>query len=195
MCNGDGVGGWLGIAWRRLWLETPAGTVIVNARSDVMEEFVERFGQQTWLPFSIIAARLLLAAVLGALVGAEREWRDRPAGLRTHILICLSTAAIAILTIEITHVDVFAGQEIRIDPIRLVEATTAGVAFLAAGLIFFAKGEVHGLTTGAGMWLAGAIGLAVGLGFWQIALLATVLALIVLGLLQLVQTGTKNKQP
>jgi putative Mg2+ transporter-C (MgtC) family protein len=54
----------------------------------------------------------------------------------------LTTAAIAILTIEITHLSVFSGQEIRIDPIRLVEATTAGVAFLAAGLIFFAKGEV-----------------------------------------------------
>lgn len=133
-----------------------------------------------------------MAAALGSIVGIEREWRDRPAGLRTHILICLATATIAILTIEITHVDVFAGQEIRIDPIRLVEATTAGVAFLAAGLIFFAKGEVHGLTTGAGMWLAGAIGLAVGLGFWQIALMATVLALIVLGLLQMVRTDTKK---
>ncbi|HEV2505452.1 MAG TPA: MgtC/SapB family protein [Mesorhizobium sp.] len=152
-----------------------------------MEEFIDRFGQPTWLPFSVVSARLFLAAALGAVVGMEREWRNRPAGLRTHILICLATAAIAILTIEITHVDVFAGQEIRIDPIRLVEATTAGVAFLAAGLIFFAKGEVHGLTTGAGMWLAGAIGLAVGLGFWQIALLATVLAVIVLSLLQLVR--------
>lgn len=159
----------------------------------LMEEFMDRFGQQTWLPFSVIAGRLLLAAALGSVVGMEREWRDRPAGLRTHILICLATAAIAILTIEITHVDVFAGQEIRIDPIRLVEATTAGVAFLAAGLIFFAKGEVHGLTTGAGMWLAGAIGLAVGLGFWQIAVLATVLALIVLGLLQIALTNTKDR--
>ena len=161
-----------------------------------MEEFIDRFGQPTWLPFSVVPARLLLAAALGAVVGMEREWRNRPAGLRTHILICLATAAIAILTIEITHVDVFAGQEIRIDPIRLVEATTAGVAFLAAGLIFFAKGEVHGLTTGAGMWLAGAIGLAVGLGFWQIALLATVLAVIVLGLLQLVRIdGTDKTDP
>lgn len=131
--------------------------------------------------------------MLGALVGVEREWRHRPAGLRTHILVCLATAAIAILTIEITHVDAFAGQEIRIDPIRLVEATTAGVAFLAAGLIFFAKGEVHGLTTGAGMWLAGAIGLAVGLGFWQIALLATVLALIVLGLLQMLRSDLSDR--
>lgn len=158
-----------------------------------MEEFVDRFGQPTWLPFSVISARLLLAAALGAVVGLEREWRNRPAGLRTHILVCLATAAIAILTIEITHVDVFAGQEIRIDPIRLVEATTAGVAFLAAGLIFFAKGEVQGLTTGAGMWLAGAIGLAVGLGFWQIALLATLLAVIVLGLLQLVRIDKEDK--
>ncbi|MCP8893511.1 MgtC/SapB family protein [Shinella daejeonensis] len=150
-----------------------------------MEEFLERFGQQTWLPFSVIAARLFLAALLGSLVGMEREWRKRPAGLRTHILICVATALISILAIEITHVDVFAGQEIRIDPLRLIEATTAGVAFLAAGLIFFAKGEVHGLTTGAGMWLAGAIGLAVGLGFWQIAVLGTILALVVLGLLHI----------
>jgi putative Mg2+ transporter-C (MgtC) family protein len=134
-----------------------------------MDELLQGFGQRTWLSFTVIAARLLLAAILGAAVGFEREWRNRPAGLRTYILICLTTAAIAILTIEITHVSVFSGQEIRIDPIRLVEATTAGVAFLAAGLIFFAKGEVHGLTTGAGMWLAGAIGLAVGLGFWQVA--------------------------
>jgi putative Mg2+ transporter-C (MgtC) family protein len=149
-----------------------------------MDELLQGFGQRTWLSFTVIAARLLLAAILGAAVGFEREWRNRPAGLRTHILICLTTAAIAILTIEITHVSVFSGQEIRIDPIRLVEATTAGVAFLAAGLIFFARGEVHGLTTGAGMWLAGAIGLAVGLGFWQIACFATLLAVIVLGLLE-----------
>jgi len=167
----------------------PSGSSYVLA---LMDEFVERFGQQTWLPFSVISARLLLAALLGSIVGLEREWRNRPAGLRTHILVCVATALIAILTIEITHLHVFDGQEIAIDPIRLIEATTAGVAFLAAGLIFFAKGEVHGLTTGAGMWLAGAIGLAVGLGFWQIAVLATVLALIVLGLLQLVQVGNKD---
>jgi putative Mg2+ transporter-C (MgtC) family protein len=69
----------------------------------------------------------------------------------------------------------------------LIEATTAGVAFLAAGLIFFSKGQVHGLTTGAGMWLAGAIGLAVGLGFWQIAVLATGLTVTVLGILSVFQ--------
>lgn len=152
---------------------------------------MEHFGHETWLPFSVILGRLFLAAVLGALVGLEREWRNRPAGLRTHILVCLSTTAIAIIAIEITHVDDFAGQEIRIDPLRLIEATTAGVAFLAAGLIFFAKGDIQGLTTGAGMWLAGAMGLAVGLGFWQIAVVMTLLALVVLGALQVVQRKMK----
>jgi len=153
-----------------------------------MNNFMEHFGHPTWLPYSVIVGRLLLAAILGGLVGLEREWRHRPAGLRTHILICLATTAIAILAIEITHVNDFAGQEIRIDPLRLIEATTAGVAFLAAGLIFFSKGSVQGLTTGAGMWLAGATGLAVGLGFWQIAVLMTLLALIVLGALQALQS-------
>jgi len=156
-----------------------------------MDQFMEHFGHETWLPFSVILGRLFLAAVLGALVGLEREWRNRPAGLRTHILVCLSTTAIAIIAIEITHVDDFAGQEIRIDPLRLIEATTAGVAFLAAGLIFFAKGDIQGLTTGAGMWLAGAMGLAVGLGFWQIAVVMTLLALVVLGALQVVQRKMK----
>jgi len=148
-----------------------------------MNEFMQQFGHTTWLPLSVIAARLLLAMVLGAVVGFEREWRNRPAGLRTHILISVTTAAIAIIATEITHVDDFGGQEIRIDPLRLVEATTAGVAFLAAGLIFFTKGEVHGLTTGAGMWLAGAAGLAVGLGFWQIACICTAIAVCTLALL------------
>lgn len=144
-------------------------------------------GEELVLPFGAIAARLALAAVLGALIGFEREWRKRPAGLRTHILICLSSALIAVLSIEISHMDAFTGETVRFDPIRLVEAVTAGVAFLAAGLIVFARGEVHGLTTGAGMWLAGAVGLACGLGFWQIALFSCVLAVLVLSLLHQVE--------
>lgn len=160
-----------------------------------MELHLDQFGHPTWLPFTVIAGRLLTAAVLGALVGAEREWRCQPAGLRTHILICVATAAIAILTIEITHLDAFAGNEIRIDPIRLVEAVTAGVAFLAAGLIILARGRIRGLTTGAGMWLAGTIGLATGLGFWQIAAFATLLALVVLGLLYAVEKPARQEFP
>lgn len=152
-----------------------------------MEQLVEEFGHPTYTPFSVTAARLLLATVFGALIGFEREWRNRPAGLRTHILVCVASAAFGILTIEIIHAPMFASDHVKLDPIRLVEAVTAGIAFLAAGVVIFARGEVHGLTTGAGMWLAGAIGVACGLGLWQIAALATLIALIVLGLLHILE--------
>jgi putative Mg2+ transporter-C (MgtC) family protein len=148
-----------------------------------LEQLVEEFGHSTHTAFPVIVARLLLAAVFGAAIGFEREWRNRPAGLRTHMLVCVAAATFAVLTIEIMHIPTFEKDTARFDPIRVVEAVTAGVAFLAAGVVIFTRGEVHGLTTGAGMWLAGAIGVASGLGLWQIALLATVLALLVLGLL------------
>lgn len=171
------------------------GVTCGTAPKGFMDQFFSDFGQGTWVPFPVIAARLLLAAALGAAVGFEREWQQRPAGLRTHMLVCLAGALIAILTIEIAHVSFFQGDAIRVDPIRLVEAVTAGVAFLAAGLIIFSRGEVHGLTTGAGMWLASAVGLACGLGFWQIAVFVTVLALVVLGLLHRLQEWLKLKYP
>ncbi|TSE08981.1 MgtC/SapB family protein [Mesorhizobium intechi] len=147
-----------------------------------MEQLVEEFGHPTYTPFPVIAARLLLATLYGAVIGFEREWRNRPAGLRTHILVCVAAATFGILTIEIVHAPMFAQESVKVDPIRVVEAVTAGVAFLAAGSILFSRGEVHGLTTGAGMWLAGAIGVACGLGLWQVAGLATLIVLIVAGL-------------
>ncbi|MEO3997046.1 MgtC/SapB family protein [Mesorhizobium sp. CAU 1732] len=148
-----------------------------------MQEILDDIGHPTWLPFSVIAARLAIAALLGAVIGFEREWRNHPAGLRTHILVALAAAAFAILGIEIVHSAQFDADASRLDPLRLIEAVTAGVAFLAAGTIIFARGEIKGLTTGAGLWLAGAIGLAAGLGFWQIAGYATLLAIVILGLM------------
>ncbi len=148
-----------------------------------MEQLIEEFGHPTYTPFPVIVARLLLAALFGAVIGFEREWRNRPAGLRTHILVCVAAAIYALLTIEIVHAPMFVHEGSQFDPIRIVEAVTAGVAFLAAGVVIFTRGQVHGLTTGAGMWLAGAIGVASGLGLWQVALFATVLALVVLTLL------------
>jgi putative Mg2+ transporter-C (MgtC) family protein len=152
-----------------------------------MEALIEEFGHSTYISFPVIVARLLLAALFGAAIGFEREARNRPAGLRTHILVCVAAATFGILTVEISHASMFMREEARFDPIRAVEAVTAGIAFLAAGTILFSKGEVQGLTTGAGMWLAGAIGLAAGMGFWQIALFGTVLVLVVLGLLHAIE--------
>ena len=160
-----------------------------------MDPIIDDFMHETYLPISVIALRLFIALVCGAIVGFEREWHQRSAGLRTHILICLSAAALSIAAIEITHLSTFGSEEIRIDPLRIIESLTSGVAFLAAGTIVFSKGEVHGLTTGAGMWLAGSIGMAAGLGFWQLALLATFFAMTVLWLLRRLESHLGMRSP
>ena len=121
---------------------------------DQMQALSAEFAQAGHLDFSVVAARILLAALLGAAIGFEREWRNRPAGLRTHVLICIAAATFGILTIEIVYAPVFqaaaVSEEVKVDPLRAIEAVTAGVAFLAAGTIILARGQVHGLTTARG---------------------------------------------
>jgi putative Mg2+ transporter-C (MgtC) family protein len=143
----------------------------------------------TWLDSSIthfaeteIALRLGLASLFGAVVGFEREIRDRPAGLRTHMLISLAAAIFTIIAFEIFYAVRSESPVANIDPLRLVEAVTAGVAFLAAGTILRSGGKVHGLTTGASMWLAGALGMACGLGYYTIALIGGVLTILILAI-------------
>jgi putative Mg2+ transporter-C (MgtC) family protein len=135
------------------------------------------------LPLPIVAARLVGAAALCAVIGLEREARDRAAGLRTHMTVGMAAAAFALITLHLIEMFAHHSQVIRLDPIRLVEASTAGVAFLAAGMIVLSRGEVKNLTTGAGMWLAAAIGLAAGLGLWPIAVLAALLGFLIIGVL------------
>ena len=113
-------------------------------------------------------------------------------GARTHILVCVAAATFGILTVEITHAPVFSPELVKYDPIRVVEAVTAGVAFLAAGVVIISRGEVQGLTTGAGMWLAGAIGIAWGWGCGR-SRSSPRLTLVVLALLQLVLARVSNK--
>jgi putative Mg2+ transporter-C (MgtC) family protein len=153
------------------------------------------FAASTHLPLEIIAMRMLVASLLGAVIGIEREWRKRPAGLRTHMLTALAAAVFTILTAEIFHSDLFDGDKLG-DPIRVIEAVTAGVAFLAAGAIIRSGGDVKGLTTGAGMWLAGAIGVAAGLGQFAIGALAAVLGLIVMFVIgKLEVVAEERKEP
>ncbi len=109
----------------------------------------------------------------------EREAEDRAAGLRTHMLVGMAGSAFALITVHVVELYADRPEVIRLDPIRLVEAATAGVAFLAAGMIVLSRGRVRNLTTGAGMWLAAAIGLAAGLGLWPIATIAAVLGLLI----------------
>ena len=141
------------------------------------------------MPPEVAALRLTAAVVLGGAIGLERELSARPAGLRTHMMIALAAALFSIIAFEMLALPAMAGAMEKSDPVRLVEAVTAGVAFLAAGTIFTSRGEVNGLTTGAGMWLAGAIGLACGIGLLPLAALATVMALIILTIVGYVSAG------
>ena len=141
----------------------------------------------TVTPWTVIALRCGAACVLGLVIGFEREARDRPAGLRTHMLTALAAALFTLIAKEL--INAYGGDDgaTQLDPIRVVEAVTAGVAFIAAGAIIRARGSVRGLTTGAGMWLAGAIGLACGAGFLVIAIIGTVLAVAILFPLRLLE--------
>lgn len=162
-----------------------------------MEDFLALGGNSTHESFGVIAIRLLVAAVLGALIGLEREIKNHPAGLRTHMLVATAAAAFTIMTFEIYHemVDLSADSIARLDPIRVIEAVTAGVAFLAAGAIIRSgRGDIKGLTTGAAMWMAGAIGVAAGAGFFSVAVLATVLVLIITILLGQFEKRFLDKQ-
>ena len=135
----------------------------------------------------VAAMRLCLAVILGAVIGVEQEWRRKAAGLRTHILVSVAACLFVILGMEISALDFGTAGEQRNDPLRMIEAVTAGVAFLAAGTIFTAKGEVKNVTTGASLWLAGAVGLGCGAGQEMLAAMATVIVVAVLGLLRLVE--------
>jgi putative Mg2+ transporter-C (MgtC) family protein len=131
------------------------------------------------------ALRLLAAALLTSAIGYEREHSDHSAGLRTHMLVGVGACVFTLLMIQLVHR--FDGDDIRSDPIRIVEAITAGVAFLAAGAIIQARGRVKGLTTGASLWLAGAVGLSCGLGEYVLALIAVAMTLIILRLVKLLE--------
>ena len=140
-------------------------------------------------PFAAVGAGVLLlrlgaAALLGAAIGFERELHASSAGLRTHIIVSLAACLFTLIAAEIMAHGIGAGEPPSTDPLRLIEAVTAGVAFLAAGSIITSGGRITGLTTGAGMWMAGAIGLACGSGLVPLAAMATVLTVTVLWLLR-----------
>lgn len=145
--------------------------------------------------FGTMVVRLCVAALLGFVIGFDREYRQHPAGMRTHMLVSLASATFAVLTFELIALTASQGQGVQSDPVRAIGAVTAGVSFLAAGTIIQARGRIQGLTTGAGMWLAGAIGLACGIGAFGVAAAATLLGVLILVLLGLVSPLLPRKEP
>ena len=126
----------------------------------------------------IFVVRLLVAMLLGGLVGMERQTRGRAAGLRTNILVCLGSAAI-IVAFQKLSLEFSMGAEsaIRMDPARAAAGVITGIGFLGAGTIVKSKDFVRGLTTAASIWVVSAIGVTVGLGEYVIAVVSTLLVL------------------
>ncbi len=147
---------------------------------------------RTATPEHVILVRLLLAVFFGGIIGIDRELKRRPAGLRTHMLVAMGAALFTLITFELMA-QLPSGHS-RSDPIRVVEAVTAGVAFLAAGAIIQSRGSVHGLTTGASLWLAAALGVACGAGDYTIAAMAAGLTVLILAALARVERwiGTRG---
>src|SRR5712671_1935601 len=125
-----------------------------------------------------IAMRLLAALVMGGLVGLERSYHGRPAGFRTHALVCMSTALLMLVSVfETRWFPLSALSRITIDPTRLAQGIMTGIGFLGAGTIMKDGLLVRGLTTAASIWTTAAIGILAGIGWYYPAVLATILTL------------------
>ena len=132
-----------------------------------------------------IAGRLLLGALLGGGIGLERQVHGRPAGFRTHLLVCVASVLLMIVSQSLGGGP--AGEAFRFDPGRLAAGAITGVGFLGAGVILKSGLNVHGLTTAACLWIVSAIGLAIGRGLHFAALLSFAITLVSLWLLRYVE--------
>ncbi len=138
--------------------------------------------------------KLLLAAVLGGIIGWERERRGRPAGLRTHILVCVGVTLMMVVSEHIfeKYKTLNADSIVRVDPARIAAQVVTGIGFLGAGTILRLGATVRGLTTAASLWVVAGIGLAVGSNCYLPAVFTTLLAIFALLLLPLFERNIKR---
>lgn len=148
-----------------------------------------------------ILLRLLLAMIIGGVIGYERQYANRPAGMRTHILVCMGATIIALIQVEIAASafrDAVAHPElsgvIRSDEARLIAQVVSGIGFLGAGTIIVTKRSVTGLTTAASLWAVAGVGIAVGMGYYAIAMSSFVAIFIALTLIKRIITVPTRKK-
>ena len=134
------------------------------------------------MDWGVVIIRLLLATFLGAVIGFEREYHAKEAGVRTHLLVALGSCLFMIISVYgfdfmLDH------DHVSFDPSRIASQVVTGIGFIGAGTIILQKQMVRGLTTAAGLWVTAAIGLACGNGMYIIAAVTTVIVLVSLGLI------------
>jgi putative Mg2+ transporter-C (MgtC) family protein len=139
------------------------------------------------LPFYEIIIRLGLAVVGGALVGLERQVHDKPAGLRTNMLVALGAAGFVLTALASTQLVAPGEGQLGFDPTRILQGIVGGIGFLGAGVIIHSSEDIQGITTAAAMWVVAAVGAACGFGHFDLAaamVVACLAALYPLGYLQ-----------
>jgi len=134
------------------------------------------------MPYAEFLGRLVLAALLGGVVGLEREIHGRPAGIRTYLILSLGTALLMVLSeyLLVAYHSKYPGLGLQGDPGRIAGQAITGIGFLGAGVIIRYKDTIRGLTTAACVWLVCSVGLAVGAGFYVLGVAVTLLTLIAL---------------
>ena len=143
------------------------------------------------MSISDILIRLFLAVLIGGAIGYEREFKNRPAGFRTHILVCVGATVVSLIQSHMAETamnNILLHPElsnvIKVDYARLGAQVITGVGFLGAGTILHDRGSIKGLTTAASIWVVACVGLAIGMGYYVIAILSGVCIVLVLGALK-----------
>jgi putative Mg2+ transporter-C (MgtC) family protein len=137
------------------------------------------------MEITTIIIRLAISIAIGGVIGIERALEHNPAGLRTIILVCLGSTIFMLIGLELG----LAGSELG----RIIAGVVTGIGFLGAGAIIRARGEVYGLTTAATIWLASGLGLAIGAGYYILAIIACAFVLVVLRILGIVEKALSKK--
>ena len=142
--------------------------------------------------------RFILAALLGAVIGFDRERLNKAAGIRTHMLVAMGAALFIVgtqLYIQDLSKEVVDPSPLRLDPIAVVAGIVTGVGFIGAGQIFQDHGSVQGLTSAAGIWSTAGIGMIVGMGYYVVPVIATVLVVLVIAVLGRLDLGRDSPSP
>src|SRR5471030_336413 len=141
-----------------------------------------------------ITVHLASAWLAGSLIGLERSFHGRPAGFRTHALVCLASAVLMMITAyQSDWLTSTLPNTIRADPQRMAQGIMTGIGFLGAGVIFKEGLSERGLTTAASIWVTAAIGILVGIGFWFAAVVGAAAALIVLALFRYIEARLRSE--
>ncbi len=144
--------------------------------------------------FVTALVRIYGALVVGAVIGLERTFHGRPAGFRTHALVCMASALLMLVTVyQGRWMTELGAEAIRTDPTRMAQGIMTGIGFLGAGVIFKEGLTVRGLTTSASVWMTASLGILIGIGFWLPAIAGAVATLLVLSAFRWIESRTPSQ--